>query len=71
MQGRGEKGKKEKEERMVWVGAKDGGDAWESWKSPHGQTFLSVYPLTVQLSRSRSQRELTDGGPRHRTNVAG
>lgn len=59
MQGRGERGTTEKEERMVWVGAKDG-DAWESWKSPHGQTFLSVYPLTVQLSRFPSQRELTN-----------
>lgn len=50
MQGRGEG----KEERIVWAGAKDGGDTWESWKSPHGQTSLSGYTYTqgpaVQVS---------------------
>lgn len=43
MQGRGERGKKEKEGRRGWAGAKDRGDAWASWKSPHGQTFFCVY----------------------------
>lgn len=65
MERRGERGKQEKEERRGV--AKDGGDAWEAWKSPHGQITLSVDLLTAPYFQASkvSQSKLTYGGSRH------
>lgn len=73
MQGRGERGKKENKERILWVGAKDGG----RYMGIMGITTGSDIPLSGYTHGPAFQVSITKGalqtnqGSRHRTYVAG